>query len=216
VFSLFEILSRHLLYNTGMPSNALDVEFYSIPASRVARSLLGMHLVRVLEGVRLVGKIIETEAYQGEEDQACHARAGRTARTAVMYGPPGRAYIYFTYGMHWMLNVVCEEVGFPAAVLVRGVQPLEGLDQIALRRPGVPQRSWTDGPAKLCRAFGIDGSLNSLDLTTPNSQMWIEAGQPPAEDQVMRGPRVGIGYAGEPWLSMPWRFLLREEQSARA
>lgn len=199
-----------------MPSKPLDVEFYSIPASTVARSLLGMHLVRVLEGVRLVGRITETEAYRGEEDQACHARAGRTQRTAVMYGPAGRAYIYFTYGMHWMLNVVCEAPDFPAAVLVRGVQPLEGLEQIAQRRAGVPPRAWTDGPAKLCRAFGIDGSLNNLDLTAANGQLWIEAGQPTAEEQVISGPRVGIGYAGEPWLSMPWRFLLSDERDARA
>jgi DNA-3-methyladenine glycosylase len=194
----------------------LDGEFYSIHASAVARSLLGMRLVRVLDGVRMVGRISETEAYHGEEDQACHARAGRTARTAVMYGPPGRAYIYFTYGMHWMLNVVCERPGFPAAVLVRGVKPLEGLDLIARRRPRVQPRSWTDGPAKLCQAFGIDGGLNGLDLTIPNGRLWIEAGTPAGEEEVTCGPRVGIGYAGEPWLSMPWRFRLREERDDRA
>jgi DNA-3-methyladenine glycosylase len=195
-----------------MPSKPLDVEFYSIPASSVARALLGMRLVRVLDDVRLVGRITETEAYCGEEDQACHARAGRTPRTAVMYGPAGRAYIYFTYGMHWMLNVVCEKADFPAAVLIRAVQPLEGLELIAKRRAGVRPRLWTDGPAKLCRAFGIDGSLNGLDLTTENNQLWIETGPPAAEEEVLSGPRVGIGYAGEPWLSMPWRFQLHENE----
>ena len=199
-----------------MQSKPLDVEFYSIPASAAARSLLGLRLVRILEGARLVGSITETEAYRGEEDQACHARAGRTARTAVMYGPPGRAYIYFTYGMHWMLNVVCEGLDFPAAVLVRAVEPVEGLEQIAQRRAGVPPRSWTDGPAKLCRAFGIDGSLNELDLTADNGRLWIEAGQPVSDENVVSGPRVGIGYAAEPWLSMPWRFQIRENEGHRS
>ena len=183
-------------------------EFYSISADAVARALLGMRLVRILDDQRVAGIITETEAYSGEMDQACHARAGQTARTAVMYGPPGRAYIYFTYGMHWMLNVVCEAEGFPAAVLLRGIQVDEGQNLVSLRRAGIHQKAWTDGPAKLCRALEIDGRLNGLDLTRSNCQLWIEPGPPILEKDVIRGPRVGIGYAGEPWLSIPWRFQL--------
>ena len=104
----------------------LPREFYNRPTLTVARELIGARLVRILNGQRLVGIITETEAYIGEKDLGCHAKAGRTARTAVMYGPPGHAYVYFTYGNHWMLNVVTEREGFPAAVLLRAIQPIEG------------------------------------------------------------------------------------------
>lgn len=199
-----------------MRNACLDLEFYSIPASAAARALLGMRLVRMLEGKRVSGRIIETEAYQGEEDQACHARAGRTRRTAIMYGPAGRAYIYFTYGMHWMLNVVCDAVDVPAAVLIRAVEPLEGLELIGARRAGVAARAWTDGPAKLCKAFGIDGALNGTDLTGSNGALWIEKGPEVPEEQVRRGPRIGISYAQEPWLSIPWRFSLLQGDNNHA
>jgi DNA-3-methyladenine glycosylase len=195
-----------VLYNTVMP---LAAEFYSKTTPFVARALLGMRLVRQVDGVRLVGQISETEAYRGEEDQACHARAGRTPRTAVMYGPPGRAYVYFTYGMHWCLNAVTEAEGFPAAVLIRAVRPLEGLDWIAARRPAIPPTHWTDGPAKLCRAFAIDGVLNAADLTQSATGLWLEPGEPVPDSAVETGPRVGIAYAAEPWLSIPWRFRLK-------
>jgi DNA-3-methyladenine glycosylase len=195
-----------LLYNFAMQTIALASEFYSIPAPLAARALLGMRLVRCLDGVRLSGIISETEAYRGEEDLACPARAGRTARTRLMYGPPGLAYIYFTYGMHWMLNVVCEGEDFPAAVLIRAVQVTEGQEQVALRRAGVKPAQWSDGPAKLCKAFGIDGSLNGINLCKANQTLWIEPGQPVADLSVTAGPRIGIDYAPEPWRSIPWRF----------
>ena len=111
----------------------LPCNFYNRPTLTVARELIGARLVRILNGKKLVGLITETEAYISEKDLACHAKAGRTPRTAVMYGPPGHAYIYFTYGNHWMLNVVTEREGFPAAVLIRAVQPIEG-EEIMLRR----------------------------------------------------------------------------------
>ena len=103
-------------------------KFYNRPTLTVARELLGARLVRILDGVKLVGLISETEAYIGEKDLACHAKAGRTIRTDPMYGVPGLAYVYFTYGHHWMLNAVTEEEGFPAAVLIRAIQPLEGVE----------------------------------------------------------------------------------------
>jgi DNA-3-methyladenine glycosylase len=116
------------------------------------------------------------------------------------------AYIYFTYGMHWMLNVVCEAEDLPAAVLIRAVQVIGGQEQVALRRAGVKPAQWTDGPAKLCKGFEIDGRLNGINLCAANQALWIEAGQAVPDQNVTAGPRVGIAYASEPWLSIPWRF----------
>ena len=187
----------------------LTPSFFEREVVEVARALLGMRLVRLLDGQRLGGIIVEAEAYRGEEDLACHASHGRTPRTAVMYGPPGRAYVYFTYGMHWMLNCVAAPEGFPAAVLLRAIQPLEGLETIASRRAGRLQAIWTDGPGKLTLALGIDGRLNGVDLTTREGGLWIEEGEPVPDEQVMIGPRVGINGVPEPWLSKPWRFRVR-------
>ncbi len=154
----------------------LPASFYARPTLIVARELLGCRLVRVLEGERLSGIITETEAYIGEMDLACHAKAGLTPRTRVMYGPPGRAYVYFTYGMHWLLNVVTEPEGFPAAVLIRALEPENGLERIQSLRPGVPRHRLTDGPAKLTRAFSISGQHNDLNLTVCEHGLWIEPG----------------------------------------
>jgi DNA-3-methyladenine glycosylase len=190
----------------------------------VARDLLGSRLVRRLAGpteqpaVELVGYIVETEAYQGESDLACHARAGRTARTAVMYGPPGRAYVYFIYGMHWMLNCVTGPPGLPEAVLVRALLPVKGLQAMAHRR-GInpasrqPPAVWTNGPARLCQALGIDGRLNGADLTDPLGELVIEAGLPVSPGMITAGPRVGIERVPEPWRSQPWRFRLQNWQA---
>jgi DNA-3-methyladenine glycosylase len=193
-----------------MPLSPLTDKFFESSAVQVARELLGMRLVRLLDGQRLSGYIIEAEAYLGESDLACHARSGHTPRTQVMYGPPGRAYVYFVYGMHWMLNCVTGIEGDPQAVLVRAIWPDEGLDQIASRRAGVPRRSWTDGPGKICRALAIDGSFNGASLLDPSGGLWIAAGQSVPAESVITGPRVGIDGVPEPWLSKPWRF--RAEQ----
>jgi len=184
----------------------LPASFFERDVLVVGRELLGMRLVRLLNGECLAGTIIEAEAYRGEEDLACHAKAGRTPRTEVMYGPPGRAYVYFTYGMHWMLNCVCGPEGFPSAVLLRAILPTEGLERIASRRAGRPKAQWTDGPAKLTQALGIDGRLNGADLCSPAQGLWIEMGQPVPDEGVKTGPRVGIDGVPEPWLSKPWRF----------
>jgi DNA-3-methyladenine glycosylase len=189
----------------------LPRSFYNRSALLVARDLLGCRLVRIQNGRRLSGVIVETEAYQGEEDQACHARAGRTPRTEVMYGQPGHAYIYFTYGMHWLLNAVAEPEGFPAAVLLRAIDPVENLDEMARNRPSlVNTRRWTDGPAKLTQALGLDGQLNASDLCDPSGVLFIEsAGQVFPDDRVAVGPRVGLFTVPEPWKSIPWRFRVR-------
>ncbi len=179
--------------------------FYDRPTLTVARELIGVRLVRILDGHKLVGLITETEAYISERDQACHAKAGRTPRTAVMYGEPGHAYVYFTYGNHWMLNVVTERAGFPAAVLIRAIQPLEGEDLMSRRRSGRD----TFGPGKLTQALGITRSENGLDLTGSASNLWIEAGVSVPNSLVTKGPRVGLNNTPEPWKSKPWRFLVK-------
>jgi DNA-3-methyladenine glycosylase len=209
----------------------LPREFYNRPTLTVARELIGARLVRMLDGAKLVGLITETEAYIGEEDLACHAKSGRTPRTAVMYGPPGHAYVYFTYGNHWMLNVVTEREGFPAAVLIRAIQPIEGEEIMFARRKGRD----TFGPGKLTQALGITKSENGVDLTAAGSALslskgpalslpapakrsgpgskgdglWIEAGASVPDENVTIGPRVGLNTVPEPWFSMPWRFLVK-------
>ena len=186
-----------------MPSSLiLPRDFYARPTLSVAHDLLGMRLVRLLDGVRLSGIILETEAYIGETDLACHAKAGRTPRTRIMYGPPGHAYVYFTYGMHWMLNAVTEREGFPAAVLIRAIQPIEGAEIMSKRRNGRD----TFGPGKLTQAMGITKSENGVDLTEAASDLWIEAGIPIPNSRVTKSPRVGLYSVPEPWKSKPWRF----------
>jgi DNA-3-methyladenine glycosylase len=183
----------------------LPRKFYNRPTLTVARNLIGARLVRVLDGVKLVGIITETEAYISGKDLACHAKAGRTPRTAVMFEEPGHAYVYFTYGNHWMLNVVTERVGFPAAVLIRAIQPVEGVDLMMERRYGRD----TYGPGKLCQAMGITKLENGVDLTKKSGNLWIEAGIKVPNSLVTKGPRVGLNNTPEPWLSKPWRFLVK-------
>lgn len=189
------------------------VEFSRLPRSffnrstlLVARDLLGARLVKLEDGVRIGGVIIEAEAYRGEEDLGCHAKAGRTPRTKIMYGPPGHAYVYFTYGTHWMLNFVTEAEGFPAAVLIRAIQPTEGMQIIASRRGIQPRQRWTDGPAKICQALAIDGNFKGYDLCAPDAKLFVESGIPIPDQSVTTGPRVGFNNVPEPWLSIPWRF----------
>jgi DNA-3-methyladenine glycosylase len=185
--------------------NILPRNFYDRPTLKVARELIGARLVRILDGVKLVGLITETEAYISEKDLACHAKAGLTARTKVMFGDPGHAYVYFTYGNHWMLNVVTEKEGFPEAVLVRAIQPMEGVGIMSARRMGRD----TFGPGKICQAMGISKAENGVDLTETASGLWIEAGVHVPNSLVTKGPRVGLNNTPEPWLSKPWRFLVK-------
>ena len=185
-------------------SSPLPSEFYNRPTLTVARELIGARLVRIMDGIKLVGLITETEAYIGEEDLGCHAKAGRTPRTVVMYGPPGHAYVYFTYGNHWMLNTVTERENFPAAVLIRAIQPVEGVEVMYARRNGRD----TFGPGKLTQAMGITKNENKVDLTEANDNLWIEAGIFVPDRSVTIGPRVGLNTVREPWFSKPWRFLV--------
>lgn len=202
-------------YNRGMPpAPRLPRAFFARRTLTVARQLLGQRLIRLeQDGSRTAGLILETEAYVGTEDLGCHAKAGRTARNQAMWGPPGHAYVYFTYGMHWMLNFVTEEDGFPAAVLIRAVLPTEGHARIRRRRRGQPAGHWTDGPAKLCSALGIDQRLNGHDLCSPSAHLFLEARPAIADDFVTIGLRVGLTNVPEPWKSKPWRFLIRPERA---
>lgn len=191
----------------------LSRDFFAQPTMEVARQLLGCLLVRVEQTNgrrrRISGIITETEAYCGEEDLGCHAKAGRTKRTEVMYGPAGHAYIYFTYGNHWMLCVVTQAENEPHAILIRAIQPMEGKDLIARRRNGQPEAKWTDGPGKLTKALCLDGKFNGADLTSSKAIIFIEAGQPIPDKQVSIGPRIGLYTVPEPWKSKPWRFLAK-------
>lgn len=202
----WRILSIPFVYNTCM--TCLPASFFAGEVTDVARNLLGKRLVRLHTGTRISGIITETEAYRGEEDLACHARSGKTARNAVMYGRPGCAYVYFTYGMHWCLNAVCGPEGFPAAVLIRAIQPQEGMDFIASRRQGRDRSEWCSGPARLCKALEIDQALNGVTLCDDESPLWIEDGTLIPDERVQTTPRVGIEHAPEPWRSKPWRYLV--------
>lgn len=172
----------------------LSRAYFSRPTLTVARSLLGKYLVREHAKGTVAGKIIEVEAYIGPDDQACHASKGRTARTDVMFGRAGFAYVYLIYGMYHCLNVVTEREGFPAAVLIRAVE-VDG--------------ELIDGPGRLCRALEIDRSHNRIDLTR-GARLWFEdrATSVPRR-KVGAFPRIGVDYAGV-WAKKPWRFRLTE------
>jgi DNA-3-methyladenine glycosylase len=196
------------------PRQSLPRSFFARPTLTVARALLGQRLVR-REGdrSRLAGLIAETEAYIGPDDLGCHARAGRTQRNHSLWGPPGHAYVYFTYGMHWMLNFVTEQDGFPAAVLIRALLPVEGIERMRRRR-NRPDHELVDGPAKICQALAIDGRQDGLDLCLPASVLCVEPAPPIAEEDVTLGPRVGLNNVPEPWKSIAWRFRIRPERRA--
>jgi DNA-3-methyladenine glycosylase len=185
----------------------LNQNFYDRPTLEVARDLLGRKLVRRLDGVEMSGIIVETEAYCGSGDSACHAHRGRTERNAVMFGPPGHAYVYFTYGMHYMLNLVTEEEGRPCAVLIRSIQPLSGLEEMQTRRKR-RGKDLTNGPAKLCQALGIDKTFNGWDVTR-GDRLWVENHQNASPFMVLSTPRIGIDYASKKDREALWRFLLK-------
>jgi DNA-3-methyladenine glycosylase len=168
----------------------LTRDFFEKPAETIARELLGARLVRALDDRRESYVITETEAYVGPHDLACHASKGRTKRTEVMFGPPGHWYVYFCYGVHWMLNIVVRERDFPAAVLIRGVEGVSG-------------------PGRLTKKMAITGALNGMP-SAPESGLWIEArdGRVPRHE---RTPRIGIGYAKE-WRDKRLRFVIKDTQ----
>ena len=194
----------------------LGYPFFARSARTVAVDLLGKRLVRRYNGQRLSGFIVETEAYcdATEPDLACHGdrtNKGRpTPRTAVMFGPPGHAYVYFTYGMHWMFNVVTGNEGEANAVLIRAIAPQEGLDVMVQLRNGRSHHDLTNGPAKLAQALAIDKSQNGANLCAPDGVVWLEDAPPVPATAVGTGPRIGLGKTPEPWYSIPWRYWITD------
>ena len=188
----------------------LPRDFYTRPnVLTVARDLLGKLLVvPTSDGTRVSGLIVEAEAYRGPQDRASHAYGGRrTNRTETMYGLGGTAYVYFVYGMYNQFNVVTNVQDIPHAVLVRALEPVEGIAIMRRRRHGLSDHNLTNGPGKLCIALGIDRSLDRADLT--GDTVWLEQGRPVARSKIVSGPRIGIDYAEE-WIDKPWRFWIRD------
>lgn len=187
----------------------LPREFYTRSnVLTVARDLLGKLLViPAPDGQRVSGMIVEVEAYRGPEDRASHAYGGRrTRRTETMYQQGGVAYVYFVYGMYYQFNVVSNVADIPHAILVRALEPVEGIELMRERRHSHPDRNLTSGPGKLCLAMGIDRELDKADLL--GDRVWLEDFKKVKPAEIVRGPRVGIDYAEE-WIEKPWRFWIR-------
>ena len=186
---------------TGKP---LPLAFYARPTAEVARRLLGQLLVSRIRGREAAGRIVETEAYIGPHDPACHAYGHRrTTRTETLYGPPGTAYVYFTYGMHWCLNAVTERVDYPAAVLIRALEPLDGIALMRRRRGRGPDRALCAGPARLCEALGITGEQNGGSLQRGAVRI-LPGGR--TRFRVAVTPRIGVTTARD-W---PLRFVIAD------
>jgi DNA-3-methyladenine glycosylase len=190
--------------------DVLDRKFYERDTRYVARALLGKKLVRKIGRVTLAGMIVETEAYCGQEDSACHAHRGQTARNTVMFKAPGHAYVYFTYGMHYMLNLVTEKESNPCAVLIRAIMPLDGIKEMEARRKLKGARL-ADGPAKLCQALAIDKSLNGWDVTR-GAKLWVEDFKKISAKSILASPRIGINYAKEEHRNALWRYCVLPEK----
>ncbi|MBX3365424.1 MAG: DNA-3-methyladenine glycosylase [Phycisphaeraceae bacterium] len=192
----------------------LDRKFFARGAIELAAELIGRRLVRVLpRGDRLSGVIVETEAYVGVQDRASHAYGGRcTPRNRSMYGPPGTAYVYFTYGMHHCMNVVCGKEGEPAAVLIRAAKPIEGLGhmQVLRGRGTIEPTELCSGPGKLCQAMQIDRTLDGIDLVN-SSELFleIEGEGPISAIGITRGPRIGLGDVGS-WAKRRLRWYVSD------
>jgi DNA-3-methyladenine glycosylase len=181
----------------------LPLAFYARRTTAVARALLGQRIISTVDGERCVARIVEVEAYLGPHDPASHAfRWHRSPRNETMYGPPGRLYVYFTYGMHWCANVVAERDGFPAAVLLRAAEPLDGLDVMRRRRGGRPDAQLLAGPARLTQALGITGGLDGHRLG--GAPLWIVAGTPVPPARRVLTRRVGVAAGRGAELRLRW------------
>ena len=190
----------------------LPRSFFARDVHDVARDILGCTLHVGEVAVRLT----EVEAYAGELDPGSHAYRGRTPRTAVMFGPPGHLYVYFTYGMHWCANVVCGEDGSASAVLLRAGEVVGGEHVVEERRPGIVHRDRARGPARLTRALGIDGTLDGLDLCAEDAAVWLERPETGRPESVRTGPRVGVRGAGGDPAAYPWRVWIEGEPTVSA
>ena len=188
----------------------LTREFYTRDDTlQIARDLIGKTLVvPTAAGERVSGLIVETEAYCGVEDKAAHSYGNRrTPRTEVMFGEGDTVYIFFIYGMYFQFNVVAGKIGTPHAILIRAVEPIEGIDLMRERRGKMKDTNLTSGPGKLCIALGIDKTFNNLDLL--GEQIWLETGREFKPDEIACGKRIGIDYAEE-YAQKPWRFWVKD------
>jgi DNA-3-methyladenine glycosylase len=185
-----------------MKPRRLPRKFFLQPTLDVAKALLGKYLVHEYRGRRLAGRIVETEAYIGVRDKAAHSYGGRrTKRNEVEYGPGGHVYIYMVYGLHYQLNFVTAGRDVPECVLVRALEPVEGIE------------GKSDGPGKLCKALHLDKSFYGLDLCSPDSRLYLkERGERIKPGEIGRGPRIGIDYAGPYWSRVRWRFFLKNNR----
>ena len=184
----------------------LPARFYDRPTELVARDLLGVIIECTTDDGMTRARIVETEAYTGPDDPACHAAAGLTARTTHLFGPPGMSYVYFIYGMYWCFNAVTRERGHGAAVLVRALHPLEGVSLMHRRRPRVRREAdLTNGPGKLCMAMGITGAMSGMSLQ--RHPIVLRTGDPVQDSEVVVTPRIGITQAAE-W---PLRYFVRDD-----
>jgi DNA-3-methyladenine glycosylase len=188
--------------------NPLARSFYDRPVLEVARELLGC--VVTANGVSV--RLTEVEAYDGANDAASHAFRGESARNAVMFGPPGHAYVYFTYGMHFCMNLVCAAPGTAAAVLLRAGEVVDGVDVAQARRPTASVRDLARGPARLCVALAVDRAFDGTDVTKRSSPIVVTAGERVADHEVRTGPRVGISAAAD-W---PYRFWIDADPTVSA
>ncbi len=186
----------------------LKRDFFARDTLWVARHLLGKRLVRLYRGRRLAGRIVEVEAYIGEDDRASHASRGLTRRNAAMYGPPGHLYVYLIYGMHYCLNIVTEKENFPAAVLIRAIEPLEGIAFMRELRHHRPMPDLTRGPARLCQALAVDRRFDHLDICAPHAPLWLEADITIPDAEIARSPRIGVR-GDRRAVEALWRFYLR-------
>jgi DNA-3-methyladenine glycosylase len=190
-------------------ADALVASWYARSAEQVARELIGTQLVSLIDDVETRGRIVETEAYVGPHDDASHAaaRIGRTTRNDAMFGTPGIAYVYRIYGIHWCLNIVTDRVDFPAAVLIRAVEPIAGIEHMRRRRAAgqkqLPDRALTSGPGRLAAALGITGEHNTHPLD--RAPLYVTPGERVPDARIATGPRIGITRAAE-W---PLRFWER-------
>jgi len=183
----------------------LPRDFYDRAVLEVARDLLGALVVREAPDGVITLRLTEVEAYDGAHDPGSHAFRGRTPRNATMFGPPGHLYVYFTYGMHWCMNLVCAAPGTAAAVLLRGGEVIAGVDLARVRRPGAPDRDLARGPARMTRALAVEGALDGTDVVNPSAPLRIAPGAGVPDGAVAVGPRTGVGGDGAPY---PWRFAV--------
>ena len=187
-------------------TNRLTADYFDGSTIQIARGLLGQLLVRRVNGKLLIVKIVETEAYNGPHDLASHASRGITPRTAPMFEAGGHAYIYLIYGMYNCFNITTGASGYPAAVLIRAIEPLEGIEFMKKLRHTNNLKNLCSGPGKLCQALGIDRQLNREDLSQSN-KIWLEKPTQTTKFKIKKAPRVGVDYAG-PYRDKLWRFYI--------